>query len=125
MSRKDKLNDTKFDSIRAQMGPNQRFEASLEGIQMPNKRSMIKRINIGRPFKPLPMCPLSTSYLLGGGAKRRKKEEPKQRRGGIRKNLSKEEEEKELLSWHQAPPRPPPGLLPDHQLSLDFRPAAY
>ncbi|KAL0909381.1 hypothetical protein M5K25_020245 [Dendrobium thyrsiflorum] len=41
------------------------------------KRSMIKGINIDRPFKLL---------QKGGGAKRRKKEEPNQRKGGRRKS---------------------------------------
>ncbi|KAL0918242.1 hypothetical protein M5K25_010240 [Dendrobium thyrsiflorum] len=42
-----------------------------------------------------------------------------------RQNQSPSKEEKEEFSCHRAPSQPPPGLLPDQQLSPDFRLVAY
>ncbi|KAL0923704.1 hypothetical protein M5K25_007771 [Dendrobium thyrsiflorum] len=110
-------NDTKFDSIRAQMSPNQTrkspFKASNHNLSY---QTVYKLHDQGEQYQPAVhsnhsknTLDFSLIYWSCHSQKTIMRGEPKQGR---------EEKEKEKLMffcYQILPPRPPPGLPPDHQ----------
>ncbi|KAL0919987.1 hypothetical protein M5K25_009083 [Dendrobium thyrsiflorum] len=89
MSQKYKPNETKFDSIRAQMSPNQRPKAPLEASNH------------------------NLSYQMGSKCDETINRPLISHKGGPKQGREEKEEDKLVFSCHQSPPRPPPRLSSD------------